>query len=58
MTHKAERLKRLSCYGMKLEDIIRRILEVDPRPLWEEEKAERKRKEEGNKRKHEHGETA
>jgi hypothetical protein len=39
-----ERLKKLSCYGMKLEDLIRQVMAVDPRPLWEEEKADKKRK--------------
>jgi hypothetical protein len=42
----SERLKRLSCYGMTLEDLLRQVMAVDPKPLWEEEKAERKKKEE------------
>lgn len=46
MVKKAERLKPLSCYGLKLEDVIRRVLEVDPKPLWEQEREERKAREE------------
>lgn len=44
MKRKTERLKRFSCYGMDTKEFIRRILEVDPKPLREEEKAERKQK--------------
>jgi len=45
MDKKADRLKRLSCYGMKLEDLIKRVLEVDPKPLWEQEKEAKEERE-------------
>ncbi len=45
---KKERLKRLSFYGHKLEDVIRTVMQVDPKPLWEEEK--RRREEKAQKR--------
>jgi len=51
MRNKPERLKRLSCYGMDLEDLIRRVMEVDPKPLWEQEKEERRIKEKEKARK-------
>jgi len=46
MKRKAERLKKLSAHGMSLEELIRCVLSADPKPLWEQEKEERKRKEE------------
>lgn len=42
---KTERLKRLSAQGMSLEQLIKCVMSADPRPLWEEEKAARKQKE-------------
>ena len=47
MDDKKERLKPLSFYGHSLEDVIRAVMQVDPKPLWEEERRlreERKRK--------------
>ena len=44
--NRAERLKKLSAHGMSLEELIRCVLSADPKPLWEQEKAERKAKEE------------
>jgi hypothetical protein len=41
---KKERLKRLSFYGYKLEEVIRAVMQVDPKPLWEEEKQKREEK--------------
>ncbi len=44
-----ERLKPLSFYGHELEDVIRAVLKVDPKPLWKEEK--RRREEKAQKKK-------
>ncbi|MGB6063720.1 MAG: hypothetical protein WBG50_02865 [Desulfomonilaceae bacterium] len=44
MENKKERLKRLSFYGHSLEDVIRAVMQVDPKPLWEEEKRLREEK--------------
>lgn len=44
--NRAERLKKLSAHGMSLEELIRCVLSADPKPLWEQEKEERKAKEE------------
>jgi hypothetical protein len=41
---KKERLKPQSFYGYSLEDVLRAVMHVDPKPLWEEEKRERERK--------------
>jgi hypothetical protein len=41
---KKERLQPLSFYGYKLEDVIRAVMQVDPKPLWEEEKQRREEK--------------
>lgn len=46
MKPKKERLKRLCAYGMSPEDLIRCVLSADPKPLWEQEKEERRAKEE------------
>jgi len=51
MKPKGERLKRLMAYGMSPEELIRRLMSVDPRPLWEEEKREREEKEERKREK-------
>ncbi|MCX5890537.1 MAG: hypothetical protein NTY36_13980 [Deltaproteobacteria bacterium] len=37
MTKKKERLKPISFYGHKLEDVIRAFLQVDPKRVKEEE---------------------
>jgi len=37
MTDKKERLKPISFYGHKLEDVLRAIMRVDPRKLRERE---------------------
>jgi hypothetical protein len=58
MKRKTERLKRLSCYRMDTKEFIRRMLEVDPKPLWEEGKADRQEKEEKKRKKEESGEAA
>ena len=58
MKHKTERLKKLSAYGMSLEQLIRCVMSADPKPLWEEEKAERERKEEKKRKKEKSGEAA
>jgi hypothetical protein len=42
MTEKKERLKPISFYGHKLEDVIRAIMRVDPRKLKEKEVGSRK----------------
>jgi hypothetical protein len=44
--NRAERLKRLSAQGMSLEELIRCVMSADPKPLWEQEKEERKAKKE------------
>ncbi|GEM_PF-1765159 len=43
ISRKKERLKPISLYGLELEEAIQNVMVVDPRPLWEELKAERKR---------------
>lgn len=45
MEEKNERLKKLSAHGMTLEELIRCVMSADPKPLREQEKEERKRKE-------------
>jgi len=45
MKEKPERLKPLSAQGMSFDELIRCVLSADPRPLWEQEKEERKNKE-------------
>ncbi len=44
MKEKPERLKRLSAYGMSLEEVIRCVMSADPKPLWEQEKRKREEK--------------
>jgi len=53
MDEKPERLKRLSCYGMDLKELVRRILAVDPKPIFAEEKREQTRREERRRKKKE-----
>lgn len=48
---KAERLKKLSAHGMSLEELIRCVLSADPKPLWEQEKAEREQRKAKKKKK-------
>ena len=46
MKPKTERLKRLSAYGMSLEELIRCVMSADMTAFREAEKAKRKAKEE------------
>ncbi len=43
---------------MDTKEFIRRMLEVDPKPLWEEEKAVRERKQEKKRKKEKSQEAA